>query len=69
MSRLSQRNALWVVLYNIRERILTSCTIFSSQMEKARLALQPLQTAWRLFQPAEQRAYPEASSEDQMSDS
>lgn len=30
---------------------------------------QPLQTALGPFQPAEQRAYAEASSEDQMSDS
>lgn len=36
---------------------------------EGKAALQPLQTAWRLFQAIEQRAYPEASTEDQMSDS
>lgn len=42
MYGLSQKNVLWVVLYDIRGRILNLCIIFSPQIEKTSLALHSL---------------------------
>lgn len=52
MYRLSQRNVPYVVLYDVRERIFSSCMRFSSQMEKTRLALHSLyKQPWDHFGP------------------
>lgn len=70
MYGLSQRNLLWAALYNTKEQNLSSCMLSSSQTEKTRLcSAQSLQTALRPLRAPEQRAYAEAPSEDQMSDS
>lgn len=69
MYGLSQRSPLWVVLYKIKEQNLSSWMLFSSQMKKTRLCSAVFANSFETASYPEKRAYAEAPSEDQMSDS